>query len=145
MRKDVCDKLCTIVLRTIHRTKDMELLVFLRYVRVHQPTREFVAEFFSGRILSSDLRHAVSRMVAWMTAAPGRIFVWLCVTNAGADRVNSAVLESLGIDPSIGIPGDPKVLAGRIAVRVGLYVRLTRNLDKDARYNNFSGGNLDDS
>ena len=133
--KNVCDKLPTIRLETIHRTKVTELLDFLRHVRVQQPGRRFVEDFFRGRILSGDLRHAVARTVAWMTAVPGRIFVWLCVTNAGADRVNAAVLANLGIDPSVGYPGDPKVLAGRIAVRVGLYVRLTRNLDKDAPRN----------
>ena len=47
-----------------------------------------------------------------------------------------AVLANLGIDPAAGIPGDPKVRAGGIVIRVGLYIRLTRNLDKDRGFVN---------
>jgi len=136
MMKDLCDRLRTIRLRTIHRTRDAELLEFLQIIRLYQPPKRLVEDFFRGRILSGDLRDAVSRTLAWMTAAPGRVFVWLCVTNAGADKVNAAVLSHLGLDSAAGVPGDPKVGAGGIVVRAGLYVRLTRNLDKDRGFVN---------
>ena len=136
LMKDLCDRLRTIKLRTIHRTRDAALLEFLQLIRLHQPLKSIVEEFFRGRILSGDLRDAVARTLAWMTAVPGRVFVWLCVTNAGADKVNAAVLAHLGLDPAAGVPGDPKVGAGGIVVRAGLYVRLTRNLDKDRGFVN---------
>lgn len=131
MMKEVCDRLRTVVLRTIHRTRDKESLDFLRHVRLYQILRSCLEAFFHGRNLSGDLRQAVAMTVAWTTVVPGRMSMWLCVTNAGADRVNAAVLANLAIDSSTGVPGDPKVYAGPIAICVGLCVRPTRNLDKD--------------
>ena len=134
--KELCDRLPNINLRTIHRTRDPGLLEFLKIARHAQPQKSAICEFFHGRILNGQLCDAVAKTTAWMRASPGRFFVWLCVTNSGADKVNAAVLSILGIASTEGIPGDPKVNAGRIVVRVGLYVRLTRNLDKDRGFVN---------
>ena len=71
--------------------------------------KRVVEDFFRGRIILGDLCAAVGRTLAWMQAAPGRVFVWLCVTNRGADKVNAAVLKRLGLDTMAGVPGDPKV------------------------------------
>ena len=136
MLKELCARLRTIRLRTIHRTRDADLLAFLQLVRLYQPLKSIVEDFFRGRILEGDLCQAVARTLSWMSAQQGRVFVWLCVTNAGADRVNRAVLAHLGLDPMDGFRGDPKVGSGRVVVRTGLYVRLTRNLDKDRGFVN---------
>ena len=74
-----------------------------------------------------------------------RFFCWLCVTNAGADSVNRAALSLLGVTDeqlSVGFPGDPKVQAGPIFVKEGLFLRLTRNLDKPRGFVNGALGEV---
>jgi len=70
---------------------------------------------------------------------------WLCVTNKGVDRVNRLCLALEGVTEEMlesGFPGDPKVVASKIYVKVGLTVRLTRNLDKDRGFVNGATGEI---
>ena len=48
LMKDLCDKMRGIRLRTIHRTRDPELLDFLQLVRLYQPRKSVVEDFFVG-------------------------------------------------------------------------------------------------
>jgi len=129
--KSFCEGCRSVCLRSIFRTSDPSLLAFLGECRVKQPEKDLVRGFFAGRQLGYDLVAAVRFGLEY-----GRqhdfLFSWLCVTNAGADRVNRAALELLGIDDSDEnlMYGDPKVSAGRIKVCPGILLRLTRNLDK---------------
>ena len=71
-----------------------------------------ITAFFGKRVLSGPLETAVRVPLEWMQQQRGRYFAWLCVTNAGADRVNKAVLMLLGISARElegGILGDAKV------------------------------------
>ena len=134
----LCADFQAIEMNTVFRTKDEDLLKFLSLVRCSQPTRADLASFFSGRHLSCSLVDAV-RMGLSLSRSSGQIFSWLCVTNKGADEVNLAALSLLGIaddELAAGFPGDPKVHASRICPRVGLHIRLTRNLDKDRGFVN---------
>ena len=138
MMRAVCEAMPIVQLKTVYRTKDPELLQFLTTVRTQQPNKSYLREFFGERLLNLTLQQAVS---FGLTYARQRevLFSWLCVTNAGADKVNAAALAIMGISESeqlAGFPGDPKVDAGRIVLRPGLYLRLTRNLDKDRGFVN---------
>jgi len=129
--RSYCEGMRTVCLRSIFRTSDPVLLSFLGECRVKQPEKNVLRSFFARRELGNDLVSAVRYGLEY-----GRehsvLFSWLCVTNAGADRVNKAALELLGIDDSNEnlLYGDPKVSAGRIKVATGVLLRLTRNLDK---------------
>ena len=69
----------------------------------------------------------------------GELFCWLCVTNAGAERINRCALGLLGVTEeqlAMGYRGDPKAGAGNIFAKPGLCLRLTRNLDKERGFVN---------
>ena len=77
----------------------------------------------------------------------GKHFVWLTVTNKGAEAVNKAAIQSLGVTQdqlSNSPPGDPKVQSGPVYAKPGLMVRLTRNLDKDRGFVNGAIGEIVD-
>ena len=108
----LCDRLPCIHLKTVFRTRDPELLAFLGSIRVSQPSKAMVRDFFRGRHFECSLTEAIRRSIAWMQANHGRYFAWLCVTNKGADTVNCSALAALGISQAAmdaGFPGDPKV------------------------------------
>ena len=73
---------------------------------------------------------------------------WLCVTHKGVRRVNLAALrclkDSIGADMLVGegYPGDPSVSAGNIILRVGLRLRVSRNLDKPRGFVNGALGTI---
>ena len=134
----VCDFLPAIELKTVYRTKDPEMLKFLGSIRKKQPDKSALRSFFDQRLFTASLPSAVGYGLAY-AQQNGVHFSWLCVTNAGAEKVNAAALSLLGIsqaDTDAGLLGDPKVGAGRIVMRRGLYLRLTRNLDKDRGFVN---------
>ena len=127
------DRLPCQELKTIHRTKDPVLRDFSMRVRFTQPMKQEVRDFFAGRRYTAPLWRAVQDGLDW-SAATGLFFIWLCVTNAGADSVNRAALSCYGVsddDFARGYPGEPKVRSLPIVAIVGLTIRLTRNLDKD--------------
>ena len=83
----LCEALPQVQLRTIFRSKDPELLSFLVKACKPQPSKPESLSFFKGRHITCDLPPAVARGLAWMKHS-GRYFSWLCVTNAGADKMN---------------------------------------------------------
>ena len=121
--RSICERLPSVHLRTIHRSKDPGLLEFSALARVRQPPKSTIVEFFGSRVLTGPLQTAVQQPLRWMQERRGRYFAWLCVTNAGADRVNKAVLALLGIsqdDLDGGIPGDAKARVPSTQCRVQL-------------------------
>ena len=135
-----------IELEVIHRTKDEELLKFLQHVRTAQPSKETLGIFFRDRIWKGSLQAAVRKGLV-LAANVGKMFPWLCVTNEGANKVNRAALGLLGIsdEDTKDCPfGDPKISSGRICAKKGLYIRLTRNLDKDRGFVNGAIGAVQD-
>ena len=128
----VCQKMPQVNLKTIYRTKDPGLLGFLSYIRKQQPSRAMLTAFFQGRHFCGTLEAAVKHGL-WLAHVRNTLFVWLCVTNPGAERINRIALSLLGIteaDLASGYRGDPKTGSGRIYAARGLCMRLSRNLDK---------------
>ena len=63
----------------------------------------------------------------------GQHFMWLCVTNKGANKINQMSLSNQDISEEQqlwGYEGDANASAGRMFLKPGLWIRLTRNLDK---------------
>jgi len=120
-------------LTVVHRTDDPALLSFLQTIRRDQPTRQCLRGFWNAdRHLPMDLLSAVRRGRDEQRRR-GRHFMWLCVTNKGADEVNSMALLLEGVkdwERLEGYNGDPNARAGKMFIKPGLWVRLTRNLDK---------------
>jgi hypothetical protein len=127
------------------RSKDPELLDFLRYVRTRQPSRPTLAAFFRGRAMPRTFASAVSFCEREAGDDP---FTWLTVTNNGSREVNLAfVAARYGITDAqleeYGIPGDHKAGGSRLIIRPGMRIRLTRNLDKDKGFVNGALGTVD--
>ena len=122
-----------IELETVYRTTDQQHLEFLNHIREQQPSKGAVESYFSGRVLPRDLEKAVSRGLQLQRERDAP-FVWLCVTNAGATKVCEAALRVLGENPSNDLQhkwsGEPRLRTGRIVLKKGVVLRLTRNLDK---------------
>ena len=128
-----------------YRTQDEDLKAFLKWIRTNQPDKDAVREFFQDRLLDGDL----GRAVLWALQEGlrrGYRFTWLCVTHKGVRRVNEAALRAMGITAEMleqgGYPGDPKVGAGKVLLRPGLRVRLSRNLDKPRGFVNGALGTI---
>ena len=134
----------SVELETIFRSDDPKHLEFLGTIRKQQPAKRYLYNYFEGRMLPDSFERAVAYGLR-LAKNSGKIFFWLCVTNPGADTVNRAALSLLGITEeqlSTGFPGDPKVKAGPIYVKEGLFLRLTRNLDKPRGFVNGAIGEV---
>ena len=119
-------------LKTVHRTDDPRLLLFLITIRKEQPTREFLRSFWENFVLPPDLELAV-RISRHLQKTRGHHFMWLCVTNSGANKINDMALKVEGVTDEqrqYGYDGDENAKAGKMFIRPGLMIRLTRNLDK---------------
>ena len=130
-----CRCLPTITLRTIFRTEDPEHLRFLSTIRLKQPFKTEVIDYFRGRHWDCTLKNAVAIGME-KERTTGHPFSWLCVTNAGAAEVVRNALSIMGVTQeqlSRGMSGDPKVCKDPIYAAPGLVIRFTRNLDKDWR------------
>ena len=139
----LCCDIRTIELKTIYRTSDTALLDFLSVVRRSQPLKAVLRGFFQGRQLVGSLSTAVAFGLAQSAPHDGAIFSWLCVTNKGARKVNSAALFLLDItaaDLAVGQASDPKIDIDAIILRKDLCIRLTRNLDKGRGFVNVAIG-----
>ena len=92
-------------LETVYRTSDPEHLLFQNRIRVKQPDREMLEEYFGDRHWEKrSLRDCVSHGLR-LAEEHGGIFTWLTATNAGAAEVCQAALLNLGI-------GDKELEAG---------------------------------
>ena len=115
------------------RTKDPMLMDFLFSVRKKQPTRHMIKTFFADRHLKGPMQQAIATSIALDTE--DRQVTWLTVTNDGAATINTSILQQrYGISTESlqaeGYPGDRKAGADMILVKIGIRLRLTRNLDK---------------
>jgi len=139
-----CLEMDAYYLTECHRTDDPELLAFLKTVRKDQPSRAVLEEFFRYRHLPTDLKCAVACGLE-LQKRRGQHFIWLCVTNKGANRVNAMALELEGVtgeDLLWGYSGDPNASAGTMFIKKGLWLRLTRNLDKSRGFVNGALGQV---
>ena len=128
------------------RSNDPEMLAFLAWARVHQPSRNCLENFFHGRRLSRDKDAAVQQALR-IERATGKQFTFLTVTNRGAQALNLARLRAEFPEAAEKIEnmrdcvvGDPSAEAGLLVLQEGMRVRLTRNLDKDRGFVNGNVG-----
>ena len=94
--------------------------------------------FWKGYRLHADLEIAV-KCGHQLGLRRGHPFIWLCVTNKGANLVNEMALKNAGVtdeERHYGYNGDPNANAGKLFIKEGLRVRLTRNLDKSRGFVN---------
>ena len=129
-----CERMQSVELTTVYRTRDPEHLLFLNRIRTEQPHRHTLTEYFAERHWQGmDLCVYVAKGLA-MAAESGQVFTWLTVTNAGAAEVCEAALRTLGIslsDLQGGFLCDPSSKSDlRMLARPGILLRLTRNLYK---------------
>ena len=121
--------------------------------RENQPTREDLYAFFMGRRWRGDLYCPDASRAALRTAvdyglglqkSTGKPFVWLCCTNRGVETINKVAIDLLGLDDARkgnGYPTDPNAGESlRFYAHPGVYVRLTRNVDKDRGFVNGATG-----
>jgi ATP-dependent exoDNAse (exonuclease V) alpha subunit len=143
--RELCKTVHTVDLVTVHRSKDDALLDFSNLVRMTQPSRQRVEDFFHGRVFRCALLAAV-KFGLDLQERSHMIFTWLCVTNKGASKINDAALVINGITPehlAVAMPGDHKVSRNPVYVRPGILIRLTRNLDKDRGFVNGAIGSVE--
>ena len=118
-------------LKVVHRTDDPALLSFLQTIRKEQPSRKFLRDFIGPRQLHHDLRIAVD-VGMQLQERRGHHFMWLCVTNKGANEINHMALTYLKIsdeERKHGHKGDPNAGGGTMHIKPDIWIRLTRNLD----------------
>ena len=132
--RSFCEKMQTVELKTVYRSKDESHLIFLNCIREHQAERAVLEEYFAERHWKRlSLVAAVERGMQLAKEA-GEPFSWLTCTNAGAAEVCKAALKHLGItdeELQAGYYPDPTSKSDlRILVRPGIIIRLTRNFDK---------------
>ena len=137
------------------RSKDPKLLDFLSLVRVRQPTRQRIQEFFGERRLPDNLPTAVQTAVAIearLANNDSRVepkVTFLTVTNKEAKKANLARLQlefpeaAADLEAGKGLPGDAAAEGGRMIFEVGMRIRLTRNLDKEKGFVNGALGTIE--
>ena len=138
------ERIKTVELTTIYRSNDPAHLLFLNNIRVTQPQRQDIADYFEERNWTGDLNGAVHRGLA-MQSSLEDAFMWLTVSNKGAARVCTEALAIKGVtkeDMAVGCRGDPKISDCRIVPRAGILVRLTRNCDKQRGFVNGALGEI---
>ena len=141
-----CDRMQSVELKTVYRTADPEHLLFLNRIRMEQPDRQCLAEYFgarhwpsSGPLQEKSLRECVAYGLD-IVSGTAEVFTWLTSTNRGAEEICVEALAIKGIDAAAlatGYDCDPtsKSTLGILAI-VGLLLRLTRNLDKSRGFVN---------
>ena len=92
------EKIHTIELSVVHRTKDPRLLALLVLTRCTQPARMELRDFFGERLLHMSLLDS-GKFGLSITHRTGKLFVWLCVTVQGVRLNNTAAVSQL--DPPI--------------------------------------------
>ena len=92
-----CNKMESVELKTVYRSTDPEHLVFLNRIRVGQPDRETLKEYFGDRHWKNEsLEDCVQRGMD-IARSSGDPFVWLTSTNYGAAEVSRAALRCLNV------------------------------------------------
>jgi len=132
------------------RSQDKPLLDFLHFIRTTQPTKRYVRDFFGHRYLGFSLTRAVEycRTIRGPNETP---VTWLTCVNAGAMDVNYEYLRQLDYGTRETIASSPDAFKCDIdyggvpmIVRPGMWLRLTRNLDKPRGFCNGAMGQVID-
>ena len=130
------------------RTQDPILLDFLHTIRSTQPSRGQLRAFFGDRYLGRNLITAV-RKCRSMRRVDETPVTWLTCTNRGAMEVNYEYLRQLGYGTKEFIATRSDAYACDIdyggapmIVRPGMWLRLTRNLDKKRGFCNGAMGQV---
>ena len=147
----MCERMDTVVLKTVYRTSDEEHLIFPNGIRERQPTRGKLEEYFEERFWKDRDCELGACVAASMSLAEqeGHPFVWLTCASPGAAKVCEAALVQAGISHA-GLesiyPCDPASESSpRIVARPGLVVRLTLNLDKKRGFVNGAMAAIEES
>ena len=154
--RNVCEMFASqFELTTVHRSKDPKHLRFVSAIREAQPSREQIKDYFdfgtgSCRFLTAD--KTLDEWVAFgmeQQRLHDHPFVWICNNNRGVARVSLAALRGAGIDAEEilrdGHAGDPAVKCTLpIIPRVGVWIRLTRNLEKERGFVNGALGRIEE-
>ena len=146
----LCDLFHQIQLTSVHRSRDPKHLAFVSSIRESQPSRECIAEYFDGRFFGRDepLHHWV-KFGMDQQLLHKHPFVWICNTNSGVARISLAALRLFGFEKEdlekFGFPGDPTV-KGTLPIlpREGVWIRLTRNLEKQRGFVNGAIGRIEE-
>ena len=92
-----CNKMVSVEMKTVYRSTDPDHLVFLNRIRIEQPTREILTEYFGDRHWKNDsLEDSVQKGMN-IARDTGKPFVWLTSTNYGAAEVCRAALTCLHV------------------------------------------------
>ena len=93
-----CNRMPYVELETVYRTSDERQLLFLSRIRVQQPCRSDLMEYYAGRhwTTAESLISCVARGMAIGIERNMR-FHWLCTTKDGASQVCLAALRLRGI------------------------------------------------
>jgi hypothetical protein len=116
------------------RTTDADMLQFLQHVRLRQPSRDCLEDFFDGRILSKDLKRAVATSIE-IEQREGKHFTFLTVTNKGAAEINARRLEfdfpaiKQQLDAEGGLPGDPACGGEEVLFDVAMRERISIKIE----------------
>jgi hypothetical protein len=133
-----------VILDTVYRSSDEEHLLFLNRIRVEQPSKPVLREYFRGRHWATESLEKCVAEGMRQEKSKGTLFTWLTCTNAGASEVCRAALNNLGIQESELEDGYLCDTASKselnILARPGIVVRLTRNLDKQRGFVNGATG-----
>ena len=132
------------------RTQDSSLLEFLHTIRTSQPTRSYVRNFFGDHYLGLNLAMAVRKCLSLRTREQTPV-TWLTCIGKGALAVNYEYLRQLGHGTADEIAQQPDAYpcdidygTKHMIVRPGMWLRLTRNLDKKRGFCNGAMGQVVD-
>ena len=105
-----CKGFETVELKTVYRTNDEQHMIFLNRIRVEQPERFHLTDYFGDRHWRHDtMEECVARGLK-LREQRGEPFAWLTCTNKGSSEVCQAALRLHGIcDEQLakGYPCDP--------------------------------------
>ena len=132
------------------RTQDPKLLEFLHTIRTTQPRIPYIKRFFGTHYLGTHLARAVQCCLRLRTRDQTPV-TWLTCIGKGALEVNYEYLRQLGFGTAYEMaqqpdayPGDIDYGAVPMIVRPGMWLRLTRNLDKKRGFCNGAMGQVVD-
>ena len=92
-----CHRMESVEMKTVYRSTDPEHLVFLNRIRVRQPDRDILTEYFDSRHWKKDSLEVCVQKGMEIATATGDPFVWLTSTNYGAADVCRAALSCLDV------------------------------------------------
>ena len=131
-----CQTMRTFTLTRIFRCNDPGLLDYCAFVRENQPNRAYLEAYWTGR---QFLNYTLPQACAFgerLSQRRGKPFTWLCVTNAGAQKVNEAIVEMKQFAARAPYEPFKAEHGGTVRLCEGVLLRLSRNMDKPRGYVN---------